>query len=241
MASPWTGAWQWLHDSFDGRLLLTEKYICAVFGQKDRQPPQAEQPTEAEAAGLFRSMSFPFAGPMKTAEAEGEWIWDMTATVAVHPAMVGTHMRRAHKVEGDRMYGQIVQGDGTRTPPDAYRRLSEPGTSPLAGAWELVSDEWDGMMLMTDTQYRYIVARKDRPHIAARESDLNDADAALLYHSYDAQGGSYTVSGSTMTRRPEVARDPRQQGLKVPIDFRVTGETLTTRRAQEELIWRRLE
>jgi hypothetical protein len=46
------------------------------------------------------------------------------------------------------------------------------------------------MMLMTDTQYRYVVTRKDRSQIAGPAADLSDADAATLYHSFDAQGGA---------------------------------------------------
>ena len=96
-------------------------------------------------------------------------------------------------------------------------------------------------MLLTDTQYRYIVTRKDRPQITGPVSEISDVDAATLYHSFDAQGGSYAVSGSTMTRRPEVARDPRDQGLETSVEFSIDGENLTTQTAQEELVWRRLE
>ena len=46
-----------------------------------------------------------------------------------------------------------------------------------------------------------------------------DAEAARLYYSFDAQGGSYVVSGTTMVRTPELARDPREQGLEAPFEF----------------------
>ena len=30
---PFEGAWQWLPEGADGRLLLTHRHVCAVFGQ----------------------------------------------------------------------------------------------------------------------------------------------------------------------------------------------------------------
>ena len=139
------------------------------------------------------------------------------------------------------MFSELIGSDGTKGPTHTFRKLSEPGTSPLAGAWELVSDEWEGMMLMTDTQYRYLVTRRDRPQIAEPVAEMSDADAASLYHSFDAQGGSYVTEGSTITRRPAVARDPREQGIGKTIEFTADSNALTTRTSQDELAWRRLE
>ncbi len=241
MASTWEGAWEPLLDSFDGRALLTPEHFCGVFARKNRTVQQGDRPTEAEAAALFRSMAGSFGGFMKTTEARDEWVFDMTVAVAALPARVGTHMRRAHRMEGDRMYGEDVQSDGVRAPADVYRRLSEPGISRLAGAWELVSGEWDGLMVTTDTEYRYIVTRKNRPQVTGPVREISDSDATTLYHAFDAQGGSYTAFGSTMTRRPEIARDSREQGGEVHFDIEMAGNVLTIQSAQDELAWRRLE
>ena len=241
MASTWEGAWEPLLESFDGRALLTPEHFCGVFGRKNRTLQQGDRPTGAEAAAPFRSMAGSFAGFMKTTAVGDEWFFDMTLTVAVLPARVGTHIRRAHRMEGDRMYGETIQADGARAPADTYRRLSEPGISPLAGAWELVSGGWDGLMVTTDTEYRYIVTSKNRPQVTGPVREISDADATTLYHSFDAEGGSYTASGSTMTRRPEIARDSRKQGSQVHFDIELAGNLLTIQSAQDELAWRRLE
>lgn len=158
---PFQGAWQWLPAAADGRLLITGRYMCAIHARKDRPTPAGE-PSEAEAAALFRSMSFPFAGPQSATEEAGEWRIEMTAAVAVHPALVGFLSQRAVRVEDGEMRGELLRPDGSRAPTDVFRRRSLPGTSPLAGAWRLESDAWDGMMCMTDDQYRYIVTRNDR-------------------------------------------------------------------------------
>lgn len=237
---PFEGAWQWLPKGSDGRLLLTDRHACAVFGQKDRPPPGGE-PDEAEAARLFRSMSFPFAGSQSASEEEGEWRLEMTAAVAVHPAMVGYVSRRMVRAEGNEMQSEVLGPDESRAPTEVFRRRSEPGKSPLAGAWRLESELWDGMMCMTDDQYRYVVTLKDRPSINDPRAEISDADAAALYHAFDAQGGSFTVTGGTMVRTPELARDPREQGHETTIEFSMDSGVLTTRTdAGDDWLWRKL-
>ena len=239
---PWVGAWHWLDETQDGRLLLTKNWFCGVFGAKDRPSPVGEQPTVAESAALFRSMSGPMCGPLNVSTGtEQESVLETTIEISAHPARGGARTQRPRRVEGDRMYGDVLASDGTVRDTWSYERLSDVGSSPLAGAWELVSDEWEGIMLMTDTEYRYVVARKDRAPIQTRSSQLTDADAAALYHSYDAQGGSYGVSGSIMTRRPAVARDPRGQGREIAVDFTVEGESLTIGRGSQQRLWRKID
>ena len=238
---PFHGAWQWLPEASDGRLLITDRHMCAVFAQKGRPAP-AGDPSEVDAAQLFRSMSLPFAGPQSATEEAGEWRIEMTLAVTVHPAMVGSVTRRAVRVESDEMRGELLRPDGSRAPTDVFRRRSRPGTSPLAGAWRLESDAWDGMMCMTDDQYRYIVTRRDRASIEDPRAELSDADAAGLYHAYDAQGGAFVVEGSTILRTPELARDPREQGRQTAVEFSLDADALTTRTsAGDDWLWRKLD
>ncbi len=145
------------------------------------------------------------------------------------------------RAEGDEMRGEVLRPDGSRSPTEVFRRRSAPGRSPLAGAWRLESEVWDGMMCMTDDQYRYIVTRKDRPSISDPRTELSDADAAALYHAFDAQGGTFTVTGGTIIRTPELARDPREQGRETTIEFSVDSGVLTTRTdAGDDWLWRKL-
>ena len=96
------------------------------------------------------------------------------------------------------------------------------------------------MMCMTHDQYRYIVTRRDRPSISAPTAELSDGDAAALYHAFDAQGGTFTVAGSTMVRTPELARDPREQGRETAVEFSLDSGVLTTRTG-DEWMWRKLD
>ena len=240
MAPPWTGAWQWLSDEYDGRLILTENYFCYAFAQKGRQPPQDEQPTEAEAAALFRAFRAE-AGTVTATKDGNEWLIDLVSSVAHHPANVGRTVRRAVRVEGDRMLGELVESDGTRTATHEHRKLTDPGSTPLAGAWECVADEFDGLLLKTDSEYRYISTDAKRPQITAEGDDLSDADAAVIYHALHTQAGSYTVTGSTTVRTPTVSTNPAAHGREASIGFKLVGDTLTLSTPQVSLDWRKLE
>ena len=226
VAAPFEGAWQWLSAGNDGRLLLTERHSCAVFGSKDRPPPPDGELDEAEAARLFRTFSGPFATSFSTVEQEGEWSLDGTVLIAAQPANVGAPNRGVLTVDGDEMRGG----------PFRYRRLSAPGASPLAGVWQLESDAWDGIMLMTDSHYCYQMQRKDRPFVAGITT------AEELYHAFDARGGSYAVEGATLVRIPELAKDPREQGQEIALEFSLDSGLLITRTAAgKESLWRKLD
>ena len=70
---------------------------------------------------------------------------------------------------------------------------------------------------------------------------MSDADAAMLYHSFDAQRGSHAVLGSTLLRQPVVVKERRDKGRETRMDFATDGEKLTTCSDQQELVWRRVQ
>ena len=240
MAPPWTGAWQWQSDEYDGRLILTENYACHVFAQKGRQPPQGERPTEAESAALFRSFGAG-AGPITATQDGDEWFIDAVSSLAHHPAAVGINVRRAVRVKDDQMSAEQIGSDGTRSPTTLYRRLSGAGSTPLAGAWECMADEFDGLLLKTGSEYVYISTDANRPKITAVEDELSDADAVILYRALHSQAGSYMVEGSTTVRRPAISGNPAARGTQASLGFKVVGDTLTLSRPEIALDWRKLE
>ena len=95
-------------------------------------------------------------------------------------------------------------------------------------------------MVMTDSQYRYVIGMRDRTSFEGSSRDMTDRQAAYLYASYDAQGGSFSVSGDQMTRVPAVAKDPRQEGRETVGLFQLDGATLTTQFGGTRLTWRRV-
>ena len=239
---PFEGEWQWVDEQRDGSVFLTDRHVCVLVGSRDRPLPPAGELDEAEAARLFRSFAGPYAGSVTIVEDGDEWRHDAHIAVAASPVALQREPRRMIRVDGDEMQANVILPDGARAPTDQFRRLSAPGTSARAGAWRLESDELDGMLCMTDSRYRYLVTRKDRPQATAPSAELADAEVAQLYHSFDAQGGSYAVEGSAMVRTPELAKDSREQGWEVRVEFRLDSDTLTTRNAAgDEQVWRRLD
>ena len=240
---PWAGAWHWLHDEQDGRLvLLGNGWFCGVFGLKERALPLGEHPTEAEAARLYRQMAGPFCGAVaEVRDDDGNVVMETVNAVGVNPTAVGSVARRSFDIVGDRMTSDVRGPDGTLRSTWTYQRLSDPGRSALAGAWELVAERQEGLLVMTDTEYRYVIASTERAEFSGSVRDLSDAAAALLYHASEAQGGSYAVSESLMTRRPAVAKDPREQGQEITLPFSLDGQTLTTGASDQQLTWRKLD
>ena len=107
------------------------------------------------------------AGPQTTTEVGGEWRHELMLAVAADPARVGNPLRRAARVQGDLMFGELIGSDGTKGATSTFRKLSEPGASTLAGAWELVSDGQQGFMVFTDEHFNIYMDPLDRPTLDA--------------------------------------------------------------------------
>lgn len=170
---------------------------------------------------------------------------DMQTVISRNPWVEGGSLRMAVQVEGDNATFRDVRGDGTLAEGAAYRRVSQPGILALAGAWEYLSERRNGLLLQSDGHYTLIETNKDRPRPDASSTQLSDAQVAQLYAGLSVQAGTYTVSGSTMTRVPLVALNPDLQGREFPVDFKLEGDTL--RRflprpdgSTVEAVWRRI-
>jgi hypothetical protein len=98
---------------------------------------------------------------------------------------------------------------------------------------------------LTYTSTSFIETNKDRPRPETPSTRLSDAEVAQLYAGLSVQAGTYTISGSTMTRLPLVTLNPDLQGREFPVEFRLEGDTL--RRflprpdgSTTEAVWRRI-
>ena len=70
-------------------------------------------------------------------------------------------------------------------------------TSPLVGAWELVSDTRQGIHIYTETHYSAVMMPKDRQRIEGREATSDEVMES--YQDVNALAGTYTISGSNIT------------------------------------------
>jgi hypothetical protein len=165
--------------------------------------------------------------------------------ISRNPWAEGNTIRMAVAVDGEQATFRDVRDDGSLTEGSMYRRVSQTGTAGLAGAWEYLSERRNGLLLQTDTHYTLIETNKDRPRPETPSTRLSDAEVAQLYTGLSVQAGTYTITGSTMTRVPFVALNPDLQGREFPVEFDLEGDILTRHLPRPDgtttdAVWRRL-
>jgi hypothetical protein len=84
------------------------------------------------------------------------------------------------------------------------------------------------------------MAHKDRPHLPGKRRQISDTDADTLYHTFDAQAGSYSSSGSILLRQPVVVKNPRDKGCEIKVQFTIDNDLLATLIDRNERIWQRI-
>lgn len=111
------------------------------------------------------------------------------------------------------------------------------GQNSLVGAWELTegtapdgsTGESSGMLVFSGGHYSWLqIFGSDRPSYSSQD-EANDAQKLAAFESFGANAGSYTVSGSTLTREPAVAKNPYvyAPGNTIVATFAIEGRTLT--------------
>lgn len=108
--------------------------------------------------------------------------------------------------------GSVVEGTWTLTSvtvtePDTTATLDGPGI---------------GMLMLQNGHYSQVWMDSNR-HYSNPPSDLEKIDA---FDTFDATAGTYTLTDSTLTLTPQVARDPSTVGVPSKTIIRVTGDTL---------------
>ena len=119
--------------------------------------------------------------------------------------------------------------------------------SPLVGAWRItefsfaspdtsltISDPQPSLMIFLTSHYSqmYVPGNEprelfsgDEPVVGALEP--TDAEVLTAFDSFIANSGTYEVSGSTITTRPTVAKNPNfMAGGSLSYTYRVEGDTL---------------
>ena len=250
MASPHVGAWEIVSEIWQGLAIFTDTRHCMVIEEKARRPISEER-TEAELAEAYRLMRAE-AGTDAISPLGNEWILTQNITVAQGPNAVGRDVRLALDVDGDTFSTQIIRPDSTKEPFFVFRKVSDLGSSPLSGVWEDTTPDWNGLMILTDTQYARISTPKNQKPLQGDQPTTSEAAEALLA-MFITQVGAYTVSGSRISHQPIAARNPgRRRGLGGDtLEFVVAGDTMTQRRIIHDVnsapepgpehIWRRVK
>ena len=115
-------------------------------------------------------------------------------------------------------------------------------SSPLAGAWELISDTREGIAVFTETHFNIYVVGKPGTGFPGTESAESEASSTMR-----GSGGTYTVSGATAVLHYLVTRVPNYVGRDLNLEFEIDANTMTIEGTQpdgtrmERSAWRRLE
>jgi len=236
--NPLVGAWERVSDSSVGVLIYTGSHYAAVMAPKDRQRSSGERATPDEA--LEALLTCPALSGTYTVS--GSRI--SHARVAnSRPNLSGRPNVVDYTIDGDTMTSTVVSGGSTTGAVNTWHRLPDGGAgSPLVGAWELVDDARQGVLIYTGTHYAVVQMQKERNLPKGDQYTPEEALEAL--YTCGALAGTYTVSGGTLTMERTANTRPESIGVTAVWEFTVEGDVMKVRvvsgSAADEATWRRV-
>ena len=154
-----------------------------------KRPVVAEYPpTQQEAAASMRQFQA-YAGRCEWSEEEGSLLVHEKIQMASDPRLEGRTIQSKLHLDTDRCHrmGKLPNGGETT---ENWRRLSGPGTSPMAGAWESRSgDDW-WMYLATAGHYGVFRVASNRPRAPSKGEEFSDAELYALLMGFGAHAGA---------------------------------------------------
>jgi len=131
----------------------------------------------------------------------------------------------------------LAAGSCGRRPETALQQAA-PG-NPLHGVWSMsemtpggggtaLDPSQPGLFIFTEGHYSavYSLGGKPRPRSAISFNPTSEEKIAQ-YDSIIVNAGTYDVSGSTITFRPQIATSPEFVGGQSAVKFKVDGDVLT--------------
>ena len=100
--------------------------------------------------------------------------------------------------------------------------------SPLEGAWEQSAEDFNGLVIFTETHMSGILVANDRNEFQA-PGKPTEAEEAEAYRTLRASSGPYKLSGSTMAIDLKYDRNPNIRSIE--FEFNLDGDTLTIKHA----------
>ena len=148
-----------------------------------------------------------------------------------------------YTIVADTMTGTNISGARTTGAVNTWRRLPDGGAgSPLVGAWELVDDTRQGVLIYTGIHYAVVQMQKERNLPKGDQCTPEEALEAL--YTCGALAGTYTVSGSTLTMERTANTRPESIGVTAVMEFTVEGDVMKARGVSggvaDEATWRRV-
>ena len=237
--NPLVGAWERVSDSSVGVLIYTGSHYAAVMAPKDRQRSSGERATPDEALEAIRSCQA-LAG---TYTVSGSRLTHVRIA-NTRPELSGHTNVTDYTIDGDTLTHTVVSGGAAASGSSlTFRRAGSSGVgSPLVGAWELVNDTRQGVLIFTGTHYAVVQMQKERNLPKGDQYTPEEALEAL--YTCGALAGTYTVSGGTLTMERTANTRPEGVGVTAVWEFSVEGDVMKGRvvsgGAPDEATWRRV-
>jgi len=223
--NPLVGAWELVSDSRVGIRIYTGSHYAMLGAPKDRRRSAGDQATPDEALEALNSCPA-LAG---TYTLSGSRITH-TRLANTRPNLSGQALVVDHTIHGDNMTATAVSGSGGGTPGSSatLRRVGSGGvSSPLVGAWEMVEDARQGVLIYTGTHYALLWMLKERMLPKGDQYTPDEALEALA--TSGALAGTYTIAGNTVTMERIASSRPEGVGVAAVQEFTVEGDTLNLR------------
>lgn len=222
MSEPWTGAWRWVTEGRRGRPTVASTRYCYMAVAEGRTSLAPGDESDAGLAELFRGVTTGGAGVIVSPIDGDESLQTNTNFVGTYPTAASASVLRQTVMDGDNMLQRVLGPDREVMAEHSYVRISDAGSSELAGAWELRADGWSGLLILTDSQYQYLITDDDRP--ADASPDSTDEVLAGLCRSTFGQAGAYRVDGNALLATPDIAIDPAAEGVESAMPFKLDGD-----------------
>ena len=239
--NPLVGAWERVSDSSVGVLIYTGSQYAAVMAPKDRQQSSGERATPDEALEALLSCpalagTYTLSGSRITQVRESNTRPELSKLSAVFD----------YTIDGDTMIQTVVSGTGGAAASGSsltFRRVGNSGVgSPLVGAWELVDDNSQGVLIYTGTHYAVVQMNKTRN--LPKGDEYTPEEALEAISTSGSLAGTYSVSGNTVSAERIANLRPAVVGVTAVHEFTVEGDVMKSRvvsgHAADEATWRRV-
>ena len=237
--NPLIGAWELVSDSRVAIVIFTGSHYAFVGAPKDRRRSAGNQATPDEALEALNACPA-LAG---TYTVSGSRITQIRVA-NTRPNLSGRPAVVDYTIDGDTLTSTGVSG-GAAAPGavNTRRRLPDGGAgSPLIGAWEMVDDTEQGVIIFTGTHHAVVRMHKERDLPKGEQYTPEEALTAL--YTSGAQAGPYTLSGTTLTLERTAHLRPERVGENAVLEVAVDGDTLKTRAVSgvsvSDVTWRRV-
>ena len=233
------GAWELVSDSRVAIAIFTGSHYAFVGAPKDRRRSAGNQATPDEALEALNACPA-LAG---TYTVSGSRITQIRVA-NTRPNLSGRPAVVDYTIDGDTLTSTGVSG-GAAAPGavNTWRRLPDGGAgSPLVGAWEMVDDTEQGVIIFTGTHHAVVRMHKERDLPKGEQYTPEEALTAL--YTSGAQAGPYTLSGTTLTLERTAHLRPERVGENAVLEVAVEGDTLKTRAVSglsvSDVTWRKV-